>query len=236
MLPQTTKKMNIVAYYRVSTKRQGLGLEAQRATVRQWANNNGHTIIDEVEEKESGKECDRPGLAKALATAKTHKRGERPSMLVVAKADRISRDLSFAASVCFKSGIDVVALNMPKEAMTDALLFGVYFGLAQQEAKLISTRTRAALAALKAKGVKLGAPNPTITDEMRAKAAKANKEKADNAPANILAAAELKKYFVASKRNLSAAARHLNDKQLYTKQGKYQTAMSVKLLIARYGL
>ena len=116
-------------------------------------------------------------------------------------------------------------------------MFGVYFGLAQQEAKLISTRTKAALAALKAQGVKLGAPNAQFTPEMRAAAAEARKSQADNNPANLQAAAELRRYFDgATKRNLSAAARHLNEMQLYTPRGVFHDAKSVKNLIARYGI
>lgn len=226
-----TKK--IIAYYRVSTKRQGLGLEAQKTIVEAYAQEQGATIVEEVVEKESGKECDRPGLNLAIAKA----RKERAA-LVVAKADRLSRDISFAGQIIFHSNLNVVALNMPKEAMTDALMFGVYFGLAQQEAKMISERTKAALAALKAKGVKLGRPDAEVTPEMREAAAKARKEAADSNPANLAAANELRNYFagVEGKRNLSAAARHLNEMQLYTPRGVFHDAKSVKLLIARYGI
>ncbi len=229
---KATTANKIVAYYRVSTKKQGLGLEAQRAAVSAYATANGLTIVEEVEEKESGKECDRPGLSLAMATARKNR-----AALIVAKADRLSRDLSFAAQVFFNSGLNVVALNLPSEATADRLMFGVYFGLAAQEAKLISERTKAALAALKAKGVKLGRPNAEVTPEMREAAAKARKEAADSNPANLAAADELRRFFAAStKRNLSAAARHLNEKQLYTPRGVFHDAKSVKLLIARYGI
>lgn len=228
----TDNAPKIVAYYRVSTKKQGLGLDAQRTLVEAYAAAHGAEIVEEVEEKESGKEDNRPGLNRALALSRRHR-----AALVVAKADRLSRDLSFAAQIFFHSGLKVVALNLPEEALTDALLFGVYFGLAQQEAKLISTRTKAALAALKAQGVKLGAPNAQFTPEMRAAAAEARKSQADNNPANLQAAAELRRYFDgATKRNLSAAARHLNEMQLYTPRGVFHDAKSVKNLIARYGI
>lgn len=228
----TDNAPKIVAYYRVSTKKQGLGLDAQRALVEAYAAAHGAEIVEEVEEKESGKEDNRPGLNRALALSRRHR-----AALIVAKADRLSRDLSFAAQIFFHSGLKVVALNLPEEALTDALLFGVYFGLAQQEAKLISTRTKAALAALKAQGVKLGAPNAQFTPEMRAAAAEARKSQADNNPANLQAAAELRRYFDgATKRNLSAAARHLNEMQLYTPRGVFHDAKSVKNLIARYGI
>lgn len=228
----TNTPTKIIAYYRVSTKKQGLGLDAQRNLVQQYAEQVGATIIDEFEEKESGKECDRPTLNLAMATARKHR-----ATLVVAKADRLSRDLSYAAQVFFKSGINVIALNLPEEAMSDRLMFGVYFGLAEQEAKLISQRTKAALAALKAKGVKLGRPDAEITPEMRQAAATARRQNADNHPANLAASAELRRFFEgATKRNLSAAARHLNEKQLYTPRGVFHDAKSVKLLIQRYDI
>ena len=143
-----------IAYYRVSTKRQNLGLDAQRARVQAAAAAQGAEIIAEIEEKESGRECNRQGLNRAMAEARRH-----GATIAVAKHDRLSRDLAFAAEMVFKSGIAFKILNLPAEAMTDKLLFAVYFGLAAQEAQLISDRTKAALSALKAKGVQLGRPN-----------------------------------------------------------------------------
>lgn len=228
--PTDTNK--IVAYYRVSTKKQSLGLEAQRSAVVAYANANGLTLVEEIEEKESGTEGDRPGINLAMATARKNR-----AMLVVAKADRLSRDIEHAARFFFNSGVNVVALNLPEEAANDRLLFAVYFGLAAQEAKMISDRTKAALAELKAKGVQLGRPNAEVTAEMREKAAKVRKETADNNPANLAASAELRRYFAGmNKRNYSAAARHLNDMQLYTPRGVFHDAKSVKLLINRYGI
>lgn len=151
-----------VAYYRVSTKKQGLGLEAQRARVEAAAAEAGANIVMEIEEKESGKECSRPGLNKALAEARKH-----GAIVCVAKHDRLSRDLSFAAELVFNSGLQFNILSLPPEATTSQLLFGVYFGLAAEEAKLISERTSAALQALKAKGVKLGCPASVEMQVMR---------------------------------------------------------------------
>lgn len=229
-----TAALNWVAYYRVSTKRQGLGLDAQRARVQAAAADAGATIVAEVEEKESGKECDRPGLNKAMAEARRH-----GATLVVAKHDRLSRDLGFASNMVFKSGVAFLILNLPAEAMTDPLLFGVYFGMAMKEAKLISERTTAALQALKAKGVQLGRPDAatSITDEMRAAAAEVRTRKADENPANVAASNEIRRYIAeGNKRNLSAIARHLNEMGLYTSRGVYHTAQSVKLLCSRYAI
>lgn len=226
-----------VAYYRVSTKRQNLGLDAQRLRVQAAAAAQGATIIAEISEKESGKECNRPELNRAMAEARRH-----GASIAVAKHDRLSRDLAFAAELIFKSGLSFVILNLPKEAMTDKLLFAVYFGLAAQEAQLISERTKAALAALKAKGVKLGRPNAaeSITDEMRAAASEARRRKAAENPNNIAAANEIRRYFTEhtarSARTLQAAADHLNEFGYYTSRGVYHTAKSVALLCQRFGI
>lgn len=226
-----------VAYYRVSTKRQGLGLEAQRARVQAAADEHGATIVAEIEEKESGKECNRPQLNKALAEARKH-----GATIAVAKHDRLSRDLSFAADLVFKSGINFAILNLPDEAMTDPLLFGVYFGMAMREAQLISERTTAALAALKAKGVKLGRPNAaeSITPDMRAAAAEVNRRKANENPNNIAAANEIRRYLHdhtnPKERGLQRIADHLTAGGYYTARGVYHTAKSVDLLCKRFGI
>lgn len=223
---------SIVAYYRVSTKRQNLGLEAQRRTVESYAARVGASIVESFTEKESGKECDRPGLNLALATARKHR-----ALLVVAKADRLSRDIAYAAHIVFHGGVDVLALDIPEEAMGDALMFGVHFGLAQKEAAMISARTKAALAAKKEQGFKLGAPAPVVTASMRAAAAAARTEKANANQRNQAAAQELRRFFAgAARRNMSEAARHLNELQLYTSRGFFHTANSVKLLISRFGI
>lgn len=221
-----------VAYYRVSTKRQGLGLDAQRAKVQAAAAESGAEIIAEIKEKESGKENNRPELNRALAEAKRH-----GATLVVAKHDRLSRDLSFAAELVFKSGISFAILNLPPEAMTDKLLFGVYFGLAAQEAQMISDRTKSALAALKAKGVKLGRPNAaeSITPEMRAAAAEVNRRKAAENPNNVASANEIRRYlYNGGSHRLQHIADHLTASGYYTSRGVYHTPKSVDLLCKRY--
>ena len=226
-----------VAYYRVSTKRQGLGLDAQRARVQAAAAESGAVIISEIEEKESGKECNRPQLNKALAEARRH-----GATIVVAKHDRLSRDLSFAADLVFKSGTNFLILNLPDEAMTDPLLFGIYFGMAMREAQLISERTKAALAALKAKGVKLGRPNAaeSITPEMRAAAAEVNRRKANENPNNVAAANEICRYLAnhpdRKERGLQRIADHLTESGYYTSTGVYHTAKSIDLLCKRFGI
>lgn len=224
-----------VVYYRVSTKRQNLGLDAQRAKVQAAAASAGATIIEEVEEKESGKECARPGLNRVMAIARKNN-----AVIVVAKHDRLSRDLAYASELVFKKGLRFNILNLPPEATSDQLLFGVYFGLAAREAQMISERTKAALQALKDKGVKLGRPDAkdSITREMISNSVEVRKRRANENPNNIAASNEIRRYLMddSSKKGYSAIARHLNDRGLYTSTGVFHDAKSVKLLCHRYGI
>lgn len=223
-----------IAYYRVSTQKQNLGLDAQRARVMQAAQEMGAIILEEIEEKESGKECDRPGLNKAMARARMN-----GATLVVAKHDRLSRDIVFASQIVFQSGVSLKVLNLPDEALTDPLLFGVYWGLADKEARLISERTKAALAVKKAQGVKLGNPNGAKainTDEVKARATEAKKRKADENPNNISSANEIKRFIATAKRSLREIAKHLTEKGFYTSTGREHTAKSVQLLCQRYAI
>src|SRR5882724_162879 len=146
-----------VAYYRVSTQRQGrsgLGLEAQRTAVARFAETEGITLAGEFTEVETGKGADaldrRPQLAAALATARLAK-----CPVLVAKLDRLSRDVAFIAGLMAQRVPFVVA-----ELGTDAdpFMLHLYAALAEKERRQISERTRAALAARKGRGTKLGNP------------------------------------------------------------------------------
>ncbi len=142
-----------VAYIRVSTAKQGasgLGLEAQRAAVQAHAAAGGHVIVAEYVEVESGKRADRPQLAAALAACRLHR-----ATLVIAKLDRLSRNVRFIAGV-MDSGVDFVACDTP---FASRLTLHILAAMAEHEAAAISARTKAALAAAKARGVKLGNPN-----------------------------------------------------------------------------
>lgn len=142
----------VVAYYRVSTEaqgRSGLGLEAQREAVTALCQQRGWTILAEFTEVESGKRDDRPELATALKRAKVT--GAR---LVIAKLDRLSRNVAFLAALQ-DSGAKFTAADMPE---ADEFTVHILAAVAQRERKLTSDRTKAALAAAKARGVKLGNP------------------------------------------------------------------------------
>ena len=139
-----------VAYYRVSTKRQGasgLGLEAQRTAVADFLNGATSTIAAEFTEVESGSRDDRPELARAIAACRLY-----GAKLVIAKLDRLSRDVHFLTGL-EKAGVRFVAADMPE---ANELVVHIMAVVAQAERKMISARTKAALAAAKAGGVKLG--------------------------------------------------------------------------------
>jgi DNA invertase Pin-like site-specific DNA recombinase len=141
-----------VSYLRVSTRRQGesgLGLEAQRKAVLDWLNGGRHTLVAEFVEVESGKKNDRPQLAAALAMCRLHN-----ATLVIAKLDRLSRDACFLLNLQ-KGRVRFVAVDMPE---ANEMVVGIMAVVAQAERKAISARTKAALAAAKAKGTRLGSP------------------------------------------------------------------------------
>lgn len=143
-----------VAYYRVSTAKQGasgLGLEAQREAVESMCTSRGWEIIaPPFTEIESGKRDDRPELAAAIERCRL-----TGAVLVVAKLDRLTRNLAFLATLQ-DSGIKFVAADMPE---ANELTVHIMAAVAQAERKLISARTKAALRAAKARGQKLGNPN-----------------------------------------------------------------------------
>lgn len=148
-----TQSRKLVVYLRVSTARQGasgLGLEAQRAAVKAHAAAGGHTIVAEYVEVESGKRADRPQLAAALATCRLHQ-----AALVIAKLDRLACNVHFISGL-MESRTDFIACDLPHAGR---LTLHLMAAMAEHEAAAISERTKAALAAAKARGVRLGNPN-----------------------------------------------------------------------------
>jgi DNA invertase Pin-like site-specific DNA recombinase len=165
-----------VAYYRVSTDKQGqsgLGLEAQREAVMNYLNGGTWTLVAEHTEVESGKRNARPELEKALAACRRHK-----AKLVIAKLDRLSRNLHFITSV-MESGVEFIACDNPH---ANKLTIHILAAVAEHEREAISERTKAALAAAKARGVKLG--NPRLA-EARAGVTAARIAAADAFAANV---------------------------------------------------
>lgn len=161
--PGTKHEGKFVAYYRVSTKRQGqsgLGLEAQKDLVQNHLNGGAWDMIDSFVEMESGKRTDRhrPQLKEALELCK-----EKGATLVVAKLDRLTRNVAFLSRL-LDSKVLFMACDVPEfhNPATTKFMLNMLANVAEYEAALISDRTKAALAAKKKKGIKLGSPHPHI--------------------------------------------------------------------------
>jgi DNA invertase Pin-like site-specific DNA recombinase len=144
------KSTVFIAYYRVSTDKQGrsgLGLEAQRAAVAHYLGSVGGTLLAEFTEVETGKRNDRPELQKALAACRKHK-----ARLVIAKLDRLSRNVAFIAAM-MDAGVEFVACDNPHATR---LTLHILAAVAEHEREMIASRTKAALQAAKVRGVRLG--------------------------------------------------------------------------------
>ena len=143
-----------VAYYRVSTKRQGasgLGLEAQQECVRDLVAREGIEVLASFTEVESGtRKADRPQLREAIALCRENK-----AVLLIAKLDRLARNVHFLSGL-MEAGVEFRACDMP---VADNFTVHILAAVAEKEAQLISQRTKAALAATKARGVPLGSPS-----------------------------------------------------------------------------
>ena len=163
--------MEYIVYYRVSTKKQGqsgLGLEAQRTIVENFI--KGNQVIAEFTEIETGKSANRPQLNKALECCKSNN-----ATLVVAKLDRLARNLHFVTSLQ-AANVDFVCCDMPS---ANRLTIHIIAAIAENEAQLISQRTKAALAEKKKQGIKLGNPqNNGLTSNSIAKGMNIRKENA----------------------------------------------------------
>jgi DNA invertase Pin-like site-specific DNA recombinase len=154
MVKASTK---FVAYFRVSTVRQGesgLGLDGQRAAVETFVRQHGGAIVGQHVEVESGRKSDRPELAKALEAARKGR-----ATLLIAKLDRLARNVAFIANL-MDAGVDFVAVDQP---FASRLTLHILAAVAEDEARRISDRTKAALQAAKARGVKLGSPIAATT-------------------------------------------------------------------------
>jgi DNA invertase Pin-like site-specific DNA recombinase len=173
---QGRPSMKIVAYTRVSTGKQGrsgLGLEAQKAAIEDYARSVVGEIIQTFVEVESGANNERTELAKALTTARKQK-----ATLVVAKLDRLGRDAAFLLNLVQTCRCPIVLADCPN---VDKMMFGILAVIAENEREAISKRTKAALAAAKARGVKLGGPTAVETSKIaRAAHTKQSRAKAMN--------------------------------------------------------
>src|SRR6202043_3604360 len=213
-----------IGYFRVSTDRQGksgLGLDAQREAVMNYLNGGRWTLVDEFTEVESGKRNDRPELEKALTACKRQK-----AKLVIAKLDRLSRNLAFIATV-MDSGVEFVAVDNPH---ANKLTIHILAAVAQHEREIISARTSAALQAAKARGKRLG--NPKLADARR-HAAAARRERADRYSANVLPV--IREIQASGVKSIRAIARALAARGVPTARGGSSTAVQVSDILERVG-
>lgn len=219
----------VVAYYRVSTDQQGrsgLGLDAQCRAVHALCDGRGWQVVTEYTEVESGKRNDRPQLKAALADAR-----RTGAKFVVAKLDRLSRNAEFTLSLR-NSGVDFVCADNPD---VNRLTIGLLAVINEDERERIADRTRAALQAAKARGVRLGNPNGAAA--LR-RAAKGNGAAVEAVRGNAEQfAADLKgtvgEITASGKTSLPAIAAELNARHIQTRRGGRWHASSVRNLLAR---
>jgi DNA invertase Pin-like site-specific DNA recombinase len=211
-----------VAYFRVSTDRQGksgLGLDAQRKSVMDYLNGGSWKLIGEFVEVESGKNSDRPQLAAALEACRKQK-----AKLVIAKLDRLSRNLAFIATL-MESGVEFIAVDNPH---ANKLTVHILAAVAQHEREMISERTKAALQAAKRRGTRLG--NPNIAEAAQ-RGADAQSEAADQFAANILPV--IHKIQANGITSANAIAAKLNERGIKTARGGRWTHVQVGNILAR---
>ena len=211
-----------VAYFRVSMDRQGksgLGLEAQRKSVHDYLDGGRWELVAEFTEVESGKRSDRPELEKALAACKKHK-----AKLVIAKLDRLSRNLAFIATL-MDSGVEFIAVDNPH---ANKLTIHILAAVAQHEREIISARTSAALHAAKARGKRLG--NPKLS-EARKQAARSRRERANRYSANLLPV--IREIQASGVKSLRGIARALVARGVPTARGGAWTPVQVSAILQR---
>jgi DNA invertase Pin-like site-specific DNA recombinase len=210
-----------ISYLRVSTAKQGvsgLGLEAQRKAVTDYLNGGNWSLLAEFVEVESGKKNDRPELNKALAHCKL-----TGATLVIAKLDRLSRNALFLLGLQ-EAGVHFIATDMPT---ANELTVGIMALVAQEERKAISARTKAALAAAKERGVKLGCPNGAA--HLRQEAVKRNADERAGKLADVVKELQEGQGIT----SLKGIADELNRMGITTARGGAWYASSVKNLLAR---
>ena len=214
-------KNSVVAYIRVSTDKQGksgLGLEAQQEAIASYAVSQGVTVSETFIEVESGKNNHRPELEKALKVAKRTK-----STLVIAKLDRLSRNAAFLLTLR-DSGVEFVAADNPE---ANRLTIGILAVIAEHEREVISERTKAALAAAKARGIKLGNPQGFSEDHRKAGPEARRKQSQDFTQ-------RLAHHFEKTAHlSLREAAQVLNDGGVETAKGGLWSASTVRAARAR---
>ena len=217
----TPQPRNYVTYFRVSTQRQGrsgLGIEAQKASVKAYLDAHGGAVLATWTEIESGKRNDRPALEAALKRCR-----QTRATLLVARLDRLSRNAAFLLTLR-DSGARFVACDMPDMNET---VVGILAVIAQHEREAISARTKAALQAARRRGVRLG--NPRLRPGTARSAAHASAANAGKAEARAL---ELRDVIEDARttgcETLVEIAQHLDSLSIRTARGAAWTATGVR--------
>ena len=218
-------KRRFVSYLRVSTARQGtsgLGLEAQRAAVAEYLNGGDWTLVEEVLEVESGKRNDRPALAAALKLCRKHK-----ATLVIAKLDRLARNVAFISNL-MESGVEFIAVDMPQ---ANRFVVHILAAVAEQEADAISKRTKAALAAAKARGTKLGGRRVSAKRfaEIQAVARQVRSERVAKQRAELFPI--IRQIQASGSKSLRAIAAQLNTREIEAPRGGQWAAIQVQRVL-----
>lgn len=215
-----TPERPFVAYYRVSTDKQGrsgLGLEAQIAAVQQHTKRSGGEIAAAFQEIETGKHSDRPQLQAALKVCR-----QKKAVLVIAKLDRLSRDPDFIGSL-LKAEIDFVACDMPT---ANKLTIRIMAAIAEHEREAISQRTKDALKAAKARGQKLGNPRPDTATMSRHRAGNARQFREGVYP--------LIRQLRDEGKTFRAIADHLNERGIRSQNNRQWHLEAVRLVLLRH--
>lgn len=206
-----------VSYLRVSTQRQGqsgLGVEAQRAAVDQFLATSGGTLVSEFVEVESGASKARPILVQSIALAK-----KAGATLLIAKLDRLARNVAFVSSL-MEGGVEFVAADAP---YANRLMIHILAAFAEHERSMISDRTKAALAAAKARGVVLGANGAKLAARHKGAAQEFAETLRDVRDAGLQSGAS----------TLLAMAEYLNDRAHMTREGATWSPATVQRLMHR---
>jgi DNA invertase Pin-like site-specific DNA recombinase len=216
-----------VGYFRVSTLEQGksgLGLESQKTMVNNYIENNKGILLESFTEIETGTaKRKRTEIYKAIDFAKKNN-----AVLVIAKIDRLARNVYFVSSL-METGVEFVACDLPQATN---FTIHLYAALAEMEAKLISERTKNALAEKKKQGFKLGSPK-NLTEEAKKKGLEVIKQKAINNKANIQSTALIIEYRTKGY-SYDKIANKLNDLNFGTANGKLHNSTSVLRLFKRH--
>ncbi|MEP7043726.1 MAG: recombinase family protein [Dokdonella sp.] len=211
-----------IGYYRVSTKAQsasGLGEDAQRRAVREFAARESAELVGEYVEVESGGSNSRPVLREALRLCQSTR-----AVLVIARLDRLARNVFFVSNL-MESRVEFIATDMPSATK---LTLHLIAAIAEHERDLISQRTKAALREAKLRGVRLGNPSLELVRPLGLATAVAN--------ANQFASSlrdEMTRLGADGPKSLTALAKALNDKGIPTRRGRWWTAQAVKNLQAQ---